>query len=233
LAGEVVVVTAHYDHLGVARGFGVDSVFNGARDNAAGVAVLLGAAAAMRAAPAPPRRSVLFLASTTAEGAFPLAGFPVSQVPVGAERIAAVINIERPILDDGPARIASIDAEDAGLLSALEAATQQEGVELTPWPINEFLPGRFGLVHVAFATLGVPGLTLVGEPPPGGHDPYYAEQFHQPDDELEPGVGFGGLRAQALAVARLGRLVANADDVARWGPDSPYRGAWERRERRR
>jgi Zn-dependent M28 family amino/carboxypeptidase len=216
----------------VVPGFGSDSVFNGARDNAAGVAVLLGAAEALRAMPQAPRRSVLFVAVTAAEGAQRDPASLTKQVPVAPEHITAVVNVERPDLSHDPPMISDVDGADAGLIGALEAAAHQEGVQVAPW--RGLNPGRQTLVHVAFARLGVPGLTILGGSGRSGPDSlYYATRYHQSSDEFDPDARLDGLRAQARTVARLTRLIADADDAAAWSPDSPYRAAWERLERRR
>ncbi len=229
---DVVLVTAHYGHLGAMPGFGVDSVFNGARDNAAGVAIMLDAAEILRHSPEVPRRSILFVAPTGTEGAFPPGAALRRQVPVHPEEIVAVINIERPSLSESRPVVAAVDAAEAGLLGALEAAAAQEGVEIAI--ADRLLPGGTELGHIGFAAEGVPGLTLIGvvaanEP----RDGYHADRYHQPDDEFEDGGRYRGLRAQALLVARFARMVANAEDVASWSAGSPYRAAWERLERRR
>jgi hypothetical protein len=232
LQSDVVVVTAHYGHLGAMAGFGVDSIFNGARDNAAGVAIMLGAAEILRRSPDAPRRSILFVAPTGSEGTFPPGTALRRQVPVPSERVVAVINIERPSLSDDRPTVAAVDAADAGLLGALEAAATQEGLEITA--ADRFLPGGSELGHVVFAAEGVPGLTLIGaEAPNGPTDRYHTDRYHQPDDEFRDGGRYGGLRPQALLVARFARMIADAEDVAAWSAGSPYRPAWERLERRR
>jgi len=231
LAGETVVVTANYDHLGAAAGFGVDSVFNGARDNAAGVATLMSAARILATDRQRLRRSVLFAALSGAEGS---AGEPralAAQVPVPAERIAAVVNVERPGLS-GNAVLSPRDAAETGLLGALEAAGRQEGVAIVPW--EGFDPLRETHLHRVFARLGVPAVTVSGGAGlDGAEAAYFLERFHQPDDAFDPTHSFETLAAQARTVARFVRMIANADDAAAWAPSTPYREAWERLQRRR
>jgi hypothetical protein len=228
VASEVVVVAAHYDHLGAAAS-GDDSLADDSGDNAAGVAVLLGAAAMVHGSAEPPRRTIIFAAPTATEGVFSIGGLAPRQVPVDAGRIVAVINVERPSLADGVPIVAAADAGDAGLLGALEAAAQLEGVELTRW--SGRWPGAAELAHIPFASLGVPGMTLLGGAGPDGA--YDIDRLLQPNDGVETGAAHSGLRAQAFLVARVARMIANAEDVAAWSPDSPYRAAWERLERRR
>ncbi|MFW6078397.1 MAG: M28 family peptidase, partial [Gemmatimonadota bacterium] len=92
---EAVVFTAHYDHLGIGapdeRG---DSIYNGAYDNASGVALLLELAEAFTRAPSPPARSVLFLATTAEEAGLLGAEHYVREPVVPLARTAAAINID-------------------------------------------------------------------------------------------------------------------------------------------
>ena len=89
LARETVVVTAHLDHLGIGEPVDGDSIYNGAGDNAVGVAVLLEVARAFAALPRRPGRSVLFAAVTGEEKGLVGSSFLATHPVVAPEGIVA------------------------------------------------------------------------------------------------------------------------------------------------
>src|SRR5262249_22381481 len=105
LAQEAVFYTAHHDHFGIKVGAKatdssdpasgkVDNIYNGAVDNASGVASILGNAAASADLPKPPRRSIYFAFVTAEEQGLWGSEFLARHPPVPAGRIAADINID-------------------------------------------------------------------------------------------------------------------------------------------
>src|SRR5204862_5281549 len=96
LGQEAVLYTAHHDHLGTREATkpGEDVIYNGARDNASGVAAVLAIARAMKSMPAAPRRTVLFAAVAGEEQGLLGSGYLAAHPPVPIGRIAANINID-------------------------------------------------------------------------------------------------------------------------------------------
>lgn len=130
LRGEVVVLSAHLDHLGLAEE-GKDRVFNGALDNAMGVSVLLEVARALQADP-PPRRSVAIVALAAEEkglvGSDYLAHFP----PFGPRHIVADINIDMPVLLGKFTGVLAFGAEHSSLGATVARAARSIGVAMVP-----------------------------------------------------------------------------------------------------
>jgi hypothetical protein len=93
---EAVIFTAHYDHLGIKEDAkpGEDAIYNGARDNASGVAAMLAIAEAMASLPKAPRRSVLFVATAGEEQGLLGSRYLAAHPPVPLGRLAADINID-------------------------------------------------------------------------------------------------------------------------------------------
>jgi Zn-dependent M28 family amino/carboxypeptidase len=99
LAGQAVVITAHWDHLGMVPdpAEGEDAIYNGAVDNASGIAMMLGVAAGIRArarAGLPPRRTILFFATTAEEQGLLGSRWYVDHPTIPLSEIAAVINLD-------------------------------------------------------------------------------------------------------------------------------------------
>jgi Zn-dependent M28 family amino/carboxypeptidase len=159
LASEIVVISGHSDHVGMKVGArpGEDAIYNGAMDNAAGTATLLEAATAL--VKAPPRRTVLFLA-TTAEESGLLGADYFSRLPtVDVKRIVADVNIDMPILtcDFGDVVAFGGDRSTIGTVVAQAAKAEKLGVSPDPQP-EEAVFTRSD--HYPFVRKGVPSVFL-------------------------------------------------------------------------
>jgi hypothetical protein len=189
-------------------------------DEPANIAVLLGAAGAVKARGATPRRPLYFAFSAGCSpvqvGSAALAARP----PVPLERLAAVVGVAHTDAQPGGPleAVSALDAEEAGLEQMLAAAAMQSGMSLTEWRGR---PGeRLSAPHAAFAVLGVPGLTVSAGP------------SSRPGPKASHGSTVDwSIRAAVLA--RLANLLANAESRPQWIGESAYRRAWERLERRR
>ncbi len=213
---EAVLVTAPYGRERRGASVPGDSVSLHASD-APGVAVMLGAAGAIRLGPDRPRRSVYFAAVAGSDYDNLAARELAAEPPVPAERIAAVVNVERPSVEGFPPVVTGIEGVAAGIDPVLSAAAVTSGVSVAPRSGHGL--ERFALGHAAFARLGVPSVTVRG----GAAD--------SPGQDTLRSVE--GLALQARFVASLARLLADAQDRPAWSPDSPYYTAWDRLERRR
>ena len=137
LANEIVLISAHLDHVGTKADAkpGEDGIYNGAMDNATGIATLLEAATALAAKP--PKRSVLFLA-TTAEESGLLGADYFSRVPtVDAKRLVAAVNIDMPILTCDFGDVVAFGAERSTIGPVVASAAKAEKLLLSPDPQPE------------------------------------------------------------------------------------------------
>jgi Zn-dependent M28 family amino/carboxypeptidase len=157
-AHENVVVSAHLDHLGIGTPREGDSIYNGAYDNATGVAALLEVARALETMPRP-RRSVVFLATTAEEKGLLGAEYFVAQPTVPIESIVADLNMDM-LLALYPAKDVVAFGDGHSTLGALvheEAGRVGFSVSPDPFPEeNEFTRSD----HYAFVKAGVPSLSL-------------------------------------------------------------------------
>lgn len=208
---EVVVYTAHYDHLGIgAPDANGDSIYNGFSDNAAGVAMLLAIAEAL--VREPPARSVLFLFLTGEEKGLLGSSYYAASPLVPLERTVAVINLDAGAPPAPPRswRVAGGDASTLGETARRVAAAR--GWDAAPsaarpnsdhWPfLRRGIPAVFLIPGQAWDGIGGPEREAL-------HQRW--DRYHQPADEWSPDFPFQGLRRYAELALALGRDVADAD----------------------
>jgi Zn-dependent M28 family amino/carboxypeptidase len=218
---QSVVYTAHYDHFGVRDPKpddppNADRIFNGAVDNASGVAGILSIAEAMSRASTKPGRSIYFV-STTAEESGLLGSEFLSHHPMmPVDHIAANINVDS-LNVVGPTRdLAVLGADRSSLGPMIAAIVKGRGREVT----GDNNPGAglfFRSDHFPLAKVGVPAVSL-GEPEHFvGKDPAFAKRqrddytnnrYHQPTDEYSETWDLGGAIDDLKALALLGWQVA-------------------------
>ncbi|HEX7081646.1 MAG TPA: M28 family peptidase [Gammaproteobacteria bacterium] len=238
LADEYVIYTAHHDHLGRAMDAeeGGDTIYNGARDNASGVAMLLEIGQAFAAMPEPPRRSIMLLFVGAEEQGLLGSEYFALHPTVPPGRIAANVNY-----DSGNIWGKTSDITFVGLgKSTLDAVARQvadfQGREVKP---DEFIDRGYYYRsdQFNFAKIGVPafyfdpGTDFVGRPEGWGVErveEYTNEHYHQPSDELTDEWSFEGMVQDARFGFWAGLVVANADEMPRWNPGDEFEAARKR-----
>jgi Zn-dependent M28 family amino/carboxypeptidase len=232
LRNEYVVLTAHLDHVG-RFGTGEDTIYNGAMDNASGVASLIDLAARLRAAGVRPRRSIAFAAVTAEErnllGSYHLARRP--PFPAGA-RVVANVNLDMflPII---PMRsLIAFGMEESSLERDVEAAAAAVGLRAERDPVpaqNIFIRSD----QYNFVRVGVPSVMLLTGA--GGDreiwktwETWMATRYHKPNDDAAQPVNVESAETfQRALVALVGRI-ADADRAPEWNQDSVFRPAGSR-----
>ena len=218
LKNEVVMLSAHLDHLGIMPTGGADRIANGAMDNAAGVATMLEAARAFVASGKRPRRSILFVALTGEEkglfGSEYLAKYPA----LAGRRLVANVNLDMPILTYDFTDVVAFGAEHSTLGEAVGRAASQMGVKLSPDPVPEqnlFVRSD----HYSFVKEGVPSVFLVTGFANGGEQAqkdFEDKHYHMPSDDLAVPINW----AAGAKFARLNYLIAaqlaDAPAAPRW-----------------
>lgn len=236
---EAVVVTAHYDHLGSGRPEGTDSIYNGAVDNASGVGLMLATATALARAPAPPRRSVVWIATTGAEAGGLGAATYVTQPALPLKRTVAVLEADRGNVW-GPTRdVVSLGAELSSLGDWVAAAAQAESLGVASDP-NPQLGDLYRSDLLGFAQAGVPVALLQAGPDYVDREPnwgreqwraYLNERYHRPGDGVRPDFDYRGLIQQARILTRLVWSLAESTQFPDWRADAEFRAAGELRRR--
>lgn len=195
-----IVFTAHFDHLGVglpdARG---DSVYNGFSDNAAGVAMVLGIAAAVRRADPAPRHSMLFLFFTAEEQGLLGSEYYTAHPLWPLDRTRAVINLDAGAPPAPPSswRLAGVVGSELAHLAVDVALAHGWSATVTAaTPTSD---------HFPFLRAGVPAVFVI--PGPGPYEGLSMDSsralkarwdaYHQPGDEWAPGFPLAGLARYA------------------------------------
>ncbi|NIM48840.1 MAG: M20/M25/M40 family metallo-hydrolase [Gemmatimonadales bacterium] len=238
---EAVVLTAHYDHLGVGLPVDGDSIYNGAEDNASGVAALLAAAAGFSRAGTQPGRTLLFIATTAEEAGLLGAEAYVTEPIMPLEQTVAVLNIDRANLRGATHDAVALGSERSTLGQHFRRAAAQEGLEASRDP-NPGAGQFYRSDHFPFARAGVPvlafqaGAQFADRPPDWGAEQearYTQERYHQPSDEFREDFAYEGALQQVRLLIRLGWSLAAGSEFPEWHPDSEYRSAGERLRLRR
>ena len=235
LKDEMLVYTAHWDHLGRDPGLSGDQIFNGAADNASGVAAVLEIARAFTRIAPPPKRSILFLAVTAEEqgllGAKHYAAHPLYPL----EKTLADVNLDVINLWGPTTDIISIGMGQTTLDDLLVeiAARQNRTVAPDADPEKGYY---YRSDHFEFAKRGVPALDPKGGRQYAGksadfgkqkQDEYTTKNYHKPSDEVKPDWDLTGAVADMKLLVELGYRIAEGPSYPEWKPGSEFRARRE------
>ena len=229
LADEFVVYTAHLDHLGVHDGHGetdddgevADYLYNGAYDNAMGVALMLETARAL--ADAPPKRSVLFIAVTAEEKGLLGSDYYVSNPTVPVDSIVANVNLDMPLFLYPLADLVAFGSEHSSLHDVVAASAAKEGFELSPDPMPEqnlfVRSDQYSFVRKGVpAVFLIPGFTSLNEDIDGEEMfmDHLKNHYHKPSDDLTRPVHWPSSLRFVRANARIGFSVGQNPKRPTW-----------------
>ena len=234
LRDEVVIYTAHHDHLGIGEpNEEGDTIYNGARDNASGVAVVLAIARALKALPEAPRRSSLF-ALVGAEEQGLLGSLYYANNPTFAPgRIAANINYDNPNILGDTHDVTFVGLGKSSIDQILELIAEEQGREVKPDQFADkgyfYRSDQFSLAKIGVPAMYLkPGTDYVDRPPGWGREQqehYTDVHYHQPSDEYNHSWDFSGLIEDALLGFWTGLAIANADEMPAWKPGDEFEAA--------
>ena len=235
LKNEYIVYTAHWDHFGIGEPENGDKIYNGALDNASGVASMLEIARELAEVKPAPRRSILFVALTAEEqGLLGSQYYAVTPIYPLAKTLAN-INIDgiNPLGRTKDITVIGLGASD--LDDYLRDAAAEQSRTLRPDPEAE-KGFYYRSDHFNFAKQGVPalytdtGVEYIGKPSEFAkqkRDEYNKEDYHQPSDQVKPDWDLSGAVEDAELMAAVGYRVANADKFPEWKPGNEFRAKRE------
>ena len=240
LGDECVVYSAHWDHFGIgAPDKTGDTIYNGALDNATGVASVLEIARVLAGLPAAerPRRSILFLITTGEEQGLIGSEWYSRHPLVPINKTAADINLDSMNIL-GPTRdFVPLGAERSSLKAVVDAIARERGLTISPDPRPE--QGSFYRSdHFPFARVGVPSISLkegddyVGRPKGWGEKKfkeYNDAHYHQPSDEFHDDWNFQGMIQEADFALAIGRRVADMNAMPKFNPNDEFAKAGAKR----
>jgi len=226
LKSEYVAVSAHLDHLGIGAPIKGDSIYNGAMDDASGVATVLDIAHRLKQGP-PLKRSVLFLLFTAEEKGLLGSTYYAKKPTVPKSAIVADLNFDMPLPLWPLKTVYAPGQEESTLGDAAKTVAAAQGLQMVPDP----LPDRNVFIRTdqfSFVREGIPALVFKfgfakGTPEFQIEHDWRANRYHSPSDDLDQPV----MKEEAVKlddfVAALAAHVADADARPAFLPDSVFR----------
>jgi Zn-dependent M28 family amino/carboxypeptidase len=231
LASEVVVFTAHHDHLGKGEpNEEGDDIYNGALDNASGSASVLAIAEAFSHLPKPPARSLLFLFVDGEEQGLLGSEYFARHPTFEPGRIAANINIDGANIWGRTRDIALVGYGKSSLDAVVEELAGRQGRTVKP----EQFPDKgyfYRSDQFNFAKIGVPaiyadsGVDFVDRPAGWGKeqmDAWVEVHYHQPTDELDDSWNFDGYIEDTVLLFEAGQIIAESPELPAWNPGDEF-----------
>jgi Zn-dependent M28 family amino/carboxypeptidase len=220
-----VLLMGHLDHLGVKADAkpGEDRIYNGALDNAAGVATMLEAARSFARSGERPRRSLLFIAHTAEELGLLGADYWASHPTVPLASVAAAVDLDMPVPLYRFTDVVAFGAPHSTVARTVTAAGATMGIGVSPDPMPEqsvFVRSD----HYPLARRGVPAILLFTGYGGGGKpvwDQFFANRYHDVGDDLTQPILWDQLARYAELNARIARRLADDPQRPRW-----YKGSY-------
>ncbi len=234
LSKQVVVYTAHHDHLGISKpDASGDKIYNGALDNATGCAQVLAIARAFKALPTPPRRSVMILFVAAEEQGLLGSMYYANNPTVPSGHLAVDINYDGGNIWGKTRDVTYVGRGKTDLDGLIDTLAKRQGRVVK----GDQFPDRGSFYRsdqFSFAKTGVPGVYLgagtdfIGRPAGWGreqHEAYERTSYHQPSDQIKPEWNFDGMIENTQLGFAIGVHIANADKMPAWVPGDEFEAA--------
>ncbi|MBF9252737.1 M28 family peptidase [Pontibacter sp. 172403-2] len=223
LKNEYVVHSAHLDHVGIGTPVQGDSIYNGAHDNASGVASLLEIAKVYARLKDKPKRSVLLVMVTGEEMGLLGSAYFARHPTVPAQSIVADINTDMPTIIAPLLSVVALGAEHSSLAKQVAQASRYLGLEVETDPEpeqNRFIRSD----QYSFVTQGIPALHIkYGNKTPDGRNnldvqvkAWREKYYHKPQDDINGIFDFDAGRKYAQLNFLIGYLVAQNPEKPTW-----------------
>ncbi|MBI3820880.1 MAG: M28 family peptidase [Planctomycetes bacterium] len=228
-AGEYIIFSAHYDHLGFATPENGDSICNGAVDNASGCAALLEVARVFAEGPRP-SRSILFTWVTAEEGGLRGSEYFAFHPTVDPSKIIANLNMDGLPMSGDPLEVAPLGYDRSSMRQIIQNTAAELGLTI----INDRNPAQgyfFRSDHFSFAKIGVPAISVgagykyKGHPESWGREreeTYRKEHYHRPSDNYDPSWDCVAPARLAQFCYCIGLRLANSTFVPAYNPGDEF-----------
>lgn len=231
---EYIIYTAHWDHLGMDTTLEGDQIFNGAFDNATGVAGLIELARAFKET-GEHDRSIVFMPVTAEEQGLLGSAYYAENPVFPLDKTVAVINIDGLNIFGRMKDIIIIGSGNSQLDDYINRAAEAQNRVVKPDPQPE-KGYYFRSDHFSFAKKGVPSMYTDNGVDHETHgeawtkeqmDKFTAEKYHKPGDEFDPNWDYTGAMDDLGLFFRIGYELANSDDWPEWNEGVPFKAIRE------
>ncbi len=232
LKNEYLIISAHYDHLGIGPAAKGDSIYNGVLDNALGVSGMLELARLFSTNSMQLKRSILFLFVTGEEKGLLGSTYYTDHPLVPLHQTIANFNIDGLSIFDEVKSIIGIGSELSTLQNFLEKASAQNNLKVELLPRGMMLNQGFNRSdQIAFAKAGIPSvLTVEGtEYKNISYNAgleynllYHKYVYHSPFDDLSLDINYKAVTQHLDLIYDLCLLICNSDEIPEWETGSPY-----------
>lgn len=223
LKHEYVVLSAHLDHIGQVKEKSGDNIFNGAMDNASGIATLLETARLFSQSGARPKRSILLVALTGEEKGLLGSDYFATNPTVAKGSMVANVNLDMPLLTFDFKNVIAFGAEHSSLKNNATRALDKMGLALMadPWPAQGIFTRSD---HYSFVRQGIPSIFLVTgfgsfNKKENGEkiwEEFQSRHYHQPSDDLSLPFNFDAAARFAQLNYNIALEIANAQQKPTW-----------------
>jgi Zn-dependent M28 family amino/carboxypeptidase len=227
LKSEYVVYSAHLDHVGVGEPINGDKIYNGAMDNASGIASMLEVAEALRESHAKPKRSILFVAVCAEEKGLLGSRYFAAKPTVPGKAMVANLNTDM-FLPIFPLNYLTVyGADESTLGDDIKAAARPMDIRLIP----DSQPDRNVFIRsdqYNFIRAGVPAIMPAFGAPPNSpeeklHAAWLKNRYHAPSDDVNQPVDFAAVAKFDKLMVLVLEHVANAPARPEWKANSYFR----------
>ena len=227
LKDEYVVMTAHLDHVGVGRAVNGDNLYNGAMDDASGVASMIEIARLLKESNVRPKRSILFIAVTAEEKGLLGSRYFAARPTVPFAKIVANINLDM-FLPLYPLKVIEVQGlAESSLGESVRAAAKEQGVDVQTDrepEQNRFIRSD----QYSFIRRGIPSLAFkfgyeFGSPEEKIRRDWVRDVYHKPNDDLTQPVDVEAAARFNRVILNLLQRVANETARPRWNDSSFFK----------
>lgn len=232
LKDNYLIISAHYDHLGIGESVRGDSIFNGALDNAIGVSVMLELAKSFSDLTIKPKRSIIFIATTGEEKGLLGSIYYTDNPVVPLYKTIANVNIDGIAMFKDFKSIVGIGAEYSTLEKFLFESANKYDLEVQDIPSQFKKVGAFNNSdQLAFAKAGIPSILILEgtknasrseEDVINGFIDYFENRYHSPQDDLMQSIDFKAAEKHTKILFEYCYSLANSSSVPEWKSGSPF-----------